>query len=419
MKLHATIDRTLVPSHRGCHRHVKVVVQAPTARRVGERPPVNLAFVLDRSGSMGGGKFRLAQQAVEQAIGRLDDRDRFSLVVFDQQVELVHASEHASPDAKRRALRALARYGPRGTTNLGEGWLTGCGQVAAFLLDESVGRCMLLTDGLANVGIVDPPTLCHHATELKSRGVSTSTFGVGHDFDEQLLGGMSDAGGGAFHYIEYAEQIPVLMDQELGETLEVVARRVVLELELPAGITASVVGPYELEVGSGMVRVHLPDLVSGQLLDFPIKLGFPPGELGRHLQLRFRVVDRDRALGDLSAQLDLNYTDRKRNRRQARDVEVDRFVAERYAARAMQEAAKLNRDGDFRGASDTLKAVARRIQRYAGDDLALRNTSTNLEHEAEEYKVRVSVRKRKADYARSQAQTSARAPSGKRQRWSG
>jgi len=419
MKLTATIDRRYVPSHRSCHRHVKVVVQAPEAQTQGERPPVNIAFALDRSGSMGGGKFRLAQQAVEQAIGRLDPRDRFSLVVFDHAVETVFPSELATPRARRRALAALARFGPRGSTNLGEGWLSGCGQVAAHLSDASVGRCMLLTDGLANVGIIDPPTLCHHATQLRDRGVSTSTFGVGHDFDEQLLGSMSDAGGGAFTYIEHAEQIPALMDQELGETLEVVARSVVLEIVLPTGVTVSPVGPYAVEVGDGVARIRLPDLVSGQLLDLPIKFGFPKASRGHELRLDIRVDDRGGVLEGLEAAVEVGYTDRDTNRAQARDVDVDRFVAERYAARAMQDAARLNRDGDFRGASKALRSVARRIQRYAGNDVELTQTTTSLEHEAEEYKVRVSVSKRKADYAVNQATSSARAPSGKRQRWSG
>ncbi len=417
MNLTTTIDRRLIPSHRSCHRHVKVVILAPEAPARGQRQPVNIAFVLDRSGSMGGGKFRLAQQAIKQAIARLDPRDRFSLVVFDDQVELVHPSEYATHGACRRALVALDRYGPRGSTNLGEGWLVGCSQVAEALSDNSVGRCMLLTDGQANVGIVDAPTLSHHAAELRNRHVSTSTFGVGHDFDEQLLGPMADAGGGAFRYIEHAEQIPALMDQELGETLEVVARRVVLELTLPAGVTVSAVGPYEVEVGAGVARIRLPDLVSGQLFDLPIKLGFPAGVLDSHLQVGFRLEDRDGVLLGLQDVVEVRYASPEVNRSQARDVEVDHFVAERYAARAMQDAARLNRDGDYQGAAHALRSVARRIQRYAGADAQLNSVSSTLSSEAEAYQAPVSTSKRKADYARSQAQSSSRALTGERQRW--
>ncbi len=417
MNLIATVDRRYVPSHRASHRHVKVVIQAPEAELQGQRPPVNVAIVLDRSGSMGGGKFRLAQQAVQHAIARLDGRDRLALVVFDQEVELVHPSQPATANARARALAALANYGPRGTTNLGEGWLVGCGQVAESLSDEAVGRCMLLTDGLANVGIVDTPTLCHHATELRNRGVSISTFGVGADFDEELLGKMADSGGGAFQYIRQAEDIPRMMDQELGETLEVVARRVQLEVILPPGVTVSVIGPYEVEVGDGVARILLPDLVSGQLLDLPLKLGFPAAAEDTEVQVRFTMLDREGFLGGLAAQADFAYADRAANRAQARDVEVDRFVAERYAARAMQVAARLNRDGDFAAASKTLSRVARRISRYAGADDQLDQLSQQLEEESQAYQAPVSMAKRKADYFQGQTVSSARALSGKRKRW--
>ncbi len=416
MKLTVQADRRYVPSHRHCHRHVKVVVQAPEAPKAAQRSPVNVAFVLDRSGSMGGGKFQLAQQAVQQAIARLDGGDRFALVVFDQQVELVHPSESATAASKARALAALARYGPRGTTNLGEGWLVGCGQVAEALNDQAIGRCMLLTDGLANVGIVDQPTLCHHATELRGRGVSTSTFGVGRDFDELLLGSMADAGGGAFHYIEHAHEIPALMDQELGETLEVVARRVLLEIELSPGMTISAVGPYEVEVGDGVARIRLPDLVSDQLLDLPVKIGFPPADKGQELRVRFRVHDRDGVLEGLETHAAFTWTDRATNKAQSRKVEVDRFVAERYAARAMQDAARLNRDGDYERASRALQGVARRILRYAKGDAQLEQIGQQLEAESHSYRAPVSVSKRKSDYFQGQTVSSSRALSGKRKR---
>ncbi|MEJ7695557.1 MAG: hypothetical protein WKF78_02630 [Candidatus Limnocylindrales bacterium] len=75
----------------------------------------------------------------------------------------------------------------RGSTNLSAGWLRGCEQVAERLTQEGVDRVLLLTDGLANVGITDAAELANHAGELRARGVTTTTFGVGNDFDEALL----------------------------------------------------------------------------------------------------------------------------------------------------------------------------------------------------------------------------------------
>jgi len=417
MKLITRPARSIIHSGRRSHRHVQVVIQAPEALASSERPPVNVAFVLDRSGSMGGGKFRLACRAVEQAVERLTPRERLTLVLYDHQVELVHASEAATPTARRAVLDKLARYGPRGSTNLGEGWLVGCGQVAERLSEDAVGRCMLLTDGLANVGITEPEALAHHAAELRARNVSTSTFGVGNDFDEHLLGGMADSGGGAFYYIEDPEGIPAIMDRELGETLEVVARKVVLEVQLAPGMSVKAIGPYEVETGRESARVLLPDLVSGQQLELPLRLGFSRGDEGERVTVRFRLLDREGALGGLHSELSFRYADGATNRAQKRDLQVDQLVAERYAARAFKDANKLNRDGDFKLAARALQSVARRIRSYADSDAQLGQLAQQLEQEGEAYQAPVSVAKRKADYYRSSTQAQSRSVSGERRRW--
>ena len=88
-------------------------------------------------------------------------------------------STPATADARHEAVERLADPPSRGSTNLGEGWLRGCEQVAAHLTTSGVDRCLLLTDGLANVGITDAGELAAHAAALRDRGVSTSTFGVG------------------------------------------------------------------------------------------------------------------------------------------------------------------------------------------------------------------------------------------------
>ena len=91
-------------------------------------------------------------------------------------------------------------------------------------------RVLLLTDGLANQGVVDPGELAATAARLRTEGVTTSTFGVGADFDEELLARLATQGGGHFYFIEQARQIPDFFASELGEALEVTARDVVFEV---------------------------------------------------------------------------------------------------------------------------------------------------------------------------------------------
>lgn len=196
--LSVLVDRHAIRAIHHSTRYAIVEITAPPATATAARPRVNVAFVLDRSGSMGGrNKINLARRAVLEGIDRLAATDRFSVVVYDNDVDVVAYGATASGDAKRRAHDALASIGPRGNTNLSGGWLRGAEQVAEVLDPEAVNRVLLLTDGLANEGITNPSELQRHAQELRLRGVSTSTFGVGEDFDEALLGGMADAGGGS------------------------------------------------------------------------------------------------------------------------------------------------------------------------------------------------------------------------------
>src|ERR1043166_136110 len=190
-------DRSLIREAGSSTRYVLARIVAPAATERGHRTPVNVSLVLDRSGSMADArKFTLAREAVESALRMLRPEDRFSLVVYDTEIDVLWRSGLATEEAKRTALRALSDIAPRDNTDLAAGWLRGCEQVAEFLDRERVSRCLLLTDGLANHGICDRGTLAEHASGLRSRGVTTSTFGVGADFDERLLRDMAHSGGG-------------------------------------------------------------------------------------------------------------------------------------------------------------------------------------------------------------------------------
>ena len=236
----------------------------------------------------------------------------------------VHA---ASAEAKRHAARRLAEIDARGSTDLAGGWLEGCEQVAPHLAEEPHGRCLLLTDGLANVGETDPNQLVARAASLRARHIVTSTFGVGADFDEDLLQRLAEQSGGRFYFIERAGQIPDLLTSELGEALQVVARGATLAVQLPSGARAEPLTRFEWCATDSGMRIALGDLVSRQELEVGIGLTAGPSG-GRSDRLRVALGDRDGVLA--SSPQDVSWTAAAEAQVAAspRDRVVDRAVAE-------------------------------------------------------------------------------------------
>ena len=394
-------DRVLIRPRWHSKRFVVAHVTAPEAASNTERPRVNLGFVIDRSGSMANGRLTLALQAVEEAIRRLKPQDRFSVVVYDNAIDTIAPGTMGTPAAKDSAVEHLRTVGPRGSTNLGGGWLKGCEHVASELMADGVNRVLLLTDGLANQGMTDPDELATHAGELRKRGVSTSTFGVGDSFNEVLLGGMSQAGGGQFYDIATAEQIRDHIESEVGETLEVVARNVTLDIMFPDEVRVESLGAFGARSGGGRTMIDLGDLVSGQELDVPLRLSFPFGEIGASTPAMFDLTDRDGVFAGETDRLAWEYAGDRANDEQRRDREVDRVIAGIYAARARRDAVDLNRRGEFQRAGAALKSTAKKIRAYAGGDPELRVIVDGLMREADHFEHAMPERTRKEHYAMS------------------
>lgn len=409
-------DRRLIRSKWHSTRYVVGAVNAPIARAGTARPPVNLAFVLDRSGSMSGPKLGLAAQAAQEGIARLLPTDRFCVVMYDEDVDMVVPSTLATANARRDAIERLRRVGTGGSTDLGAGWLAGCSQIAMALMADGVNRALLLTDGLANRGITSAEDLAHHAAQLRARGVSTSTFGVGNDFDEALLQAMAQAGGGHFYDIADAAAIRDHISSEVGETLEIVAREVTLQVALPTGVRVESLGAFPVREAGGRPAVTLGDLVSGQELEVPLRLSFPLGMPGERVPAVFTLADRDDVLDGTVARVAWEHADDATNDAQPRTVEVDRVVARVFAARARQEAVRRNKSGEYEAARHVLEATARRIRSYAGSDPELRAIADGLLQEGESFRHAMPARALKEAYAQSSYEMQSRSVEGKARR---
>jgi Ca-activated chloride channel homolog len=424
MTLRARSDRRYIrPTHRS-ERFVLVELEAPTSTRTARRDPLNVAFVIDRSGSMSGEKLSLARQAVVTAVERLLPTDRFAVVAYDDRIDVVVESAPASREAKSLAIDRLRSIDARGSTNLGDGWLRGAEQVATAQLagnGPTINRVLVLTDGLANQGITDPAELTRHATELRIRGISTTTFGVGEDFDEALLQSMADAGGGHFYFIADAAQIVDQIASEVGELLEVVARDATVEVTPPDGMGIGVdsLSRFPVEARGNRWLVRLGDLIAEQRLEVVLRVKFGYGSLGQEVGILVGASDRDGTLvaaGTAPVPVGWQYADDLTNDAQPRDRAVDRAVAQLFAARARQEAVALNRRGDYGAARHAVRSVARRIAGYASGDPQLHALVAKLAEDEQRWAAPAPEMARKAAFATANYSLRSRGPEGRASR---
>jgi uncharacterized protein (TIGR02452 family) len=404
-------DRRLIRRLGGSRRYLHLHLHVP--RAVGARLPLDLALVLDRSGSMGGGKWTQARTAAQAAIARLGFQDRVGLVVFDEQIDTL-LSLCSSQEAQAAAASVLAGVGPRGGTDLAGGWLTGCGLIGRADTAERLHRCFLLTDGQANHGIVDPAELARHAGALRQLDVVTSTFGVGDDYDETLLGTLADAGGGAFHDIARAETIAAVMDRELGDALEVVYADPRIQLEWASDLQVEVLGPWRSSAGDRTLTIQPGDLVSDQVLDLLVAVRFPAGAQDTGCAVQVRVSDGGETLAQ--TRFDWTWVDSARRKAQPHDRSVEQRVGEMLASRARLAATAANRAGDLEQARAHLREGAAAIRAYGADNPALRALAETLEGECERHRARQSPRILKERLYYDRNMQSGRAEDGGRHR---
>lgn len=381
------LEYDVLSLEREHHLYLLARVRAGASSPAGQRRPLNLCLVLDRSGSMQGAKLDYVRQAAQFLVQRLGAADRLSLVTYS---ESVHVNLGPGPvlhkDAVNQALQAI-RAG--GTTNLSGGWLQGCSLVAEGMAEGQVNRVLLLTDGLANVGVTDPDRLAAMARQKRQEGIVTTTMGVGLDFNEDLLTRMAAEGGGAFYFIDNPDQAPHIFAEELADLLSVVGQNLLITLTLSPQIQmVRQLNAYPAEVRGREVVFRLGDLFADELKTLVLELNIPALErLGQVEvgQLRFdydELGEQQVTHRTLTLPIVINLAGQEAFAAQAPNAEVVRAALLLRAARAREEAIHYADDGDFQRAAQVLTDVADAIQSAPLEDAVLQAEHDMLREEA-------------------------------------
>ncbi len=407
----------LRPLHAALHASqpteltVLIRVHAPTASQAQRpRPPLNLALVIDRSGSMAGHPLHMAREAAQAAVRQLHPQDRVSIVTFDDHVDVLVPSQFVTDPAG--ILTALAGIDSGGSTALHAGWFAGATEVATHLQPGALNRVILLTDGQANVGLQRLTDIAPQVRGLAERGVSTSAIGLGTHYDEDLLLGVANAGDGNFEHVEDPAKLPSFFEAELQGLGRTTGRTVSLGVEPNPEFGVQALGVLNDLERNAHGRWHLPNLLDGQPIDVIATLRVPALAVrGAPIGvMRARLAWSDaRGRHTLRAQLNLPVLDAAAHTALPNDPGVQEVVTALDAARLRRETiAALDRGDRQRAevslsqartlvaaapmsassAADLAELDALSADLHAGDDAGLRKRALSQAYDRSRSKTR-------------------------------
>ena len=241
------------------------------------RAPLNVALVIDRSGSMGDGKLDEAKRCAYDFLCRMTGNDRVAVVVYNHHVQTLLPL--TTVDAARMQIKQLLeQVETGGYTALHEGWLRGAELLAPHAGRTAVNHVVLLTDGQANRGLTDVSEICAQVGALAAAGVTTTTVGLGADFNEELLTAMATAGRGRAHYGERAVDLAETFESEIGLLSHLQWRDVRVSLRGAAPHTSQVqlLNPYPRQGDAWMVPPIAAGAESWAMLRLPMALMAQP-----------------------------------------------------------------------------------------------------------------------------------------------
>lgn len=347
---HVTLqsESQLIARQTPTQRVLELRVRPPDSQKSSQRTPLNLALVLDRSGSMSGFKLDFVKQAAQHVIELLSRQDRVALVTYDNTVAVDLPTTLIGSIPRHEINRRISAIHTGGYTNLSGGWMQGCQEVAVNGENGGqVNRVLLLTDGLANVGITEPDILGNHARELAQRGVSTSTFGVGEGFNEHLLEGMANQGSGNFYYIDNPSDIPSIFAREFKELSAVTARDVRVTITIPEHAAVEVLGGWRHTREGNHLQLFLGDLAAGRDQEVYLKLLLPPSDTLESLEVKVFATGSGINDTDLSDETALHF--RYADAEEVANIVPLKDVMERFSRVQMSDqttsALKLEREG--------------------------------------------------------------------------
>lgn len=340
-----------------------------------ERTPVNMAIVIDHSGSMAGEALAQARAAARGLVERLDAGDRVALIQYDDDAQVLVASRAMDADGKRRMLAAIDGIDDDGGTNIHDGLALGIAEARRSAGDQRINRVVLLSDGQATSGNTDPSAIAGIAADAANQGIRVTSIGLGISYNEDLMEAIAENGRGQYYYVKDGSALQAVFSGELRDMQATVATGAELRIEPACGgvEVVDVTGWRTTRDGAALV-VPMADLFGGEERKLMVKLRAPTRLRGAANLARATLRFTDKATGKprtAEVALAIEVTDDAQAIRESVNPEIMAKVEQVEAAQVIREASAAYEKGDVQAARGMLaRKKAETAQRTKDYDLA-------------------------------------------------
>lgn len=261
MRVKAKLAKQQYTFNKQNETHLMIELEAPKVEWQKDRAPICLVPILDVSSSMMGEKIDYVRKACRKLVDHLAPGDFAGIVAYDSHVHEIAEIREITQSQKDELKKKIAQLQPNGCTNLSGGLACGLKWINEMKLNKDVIlRVILFTDGMANIDVTGRDLLSF-SKELSGKA-SISTFGFGHDCDQELLADIANACGGNFAFIDSPDAALSAFARELGGLMSVYAQDVKVKISPDKNNeTLEILNDEDVTDEDGKVTVHLRDIL--------------------------------------------------------------------------------------------------------------------------------------------------------------